>query len=225
MDFKFPHTPHLAWLGPNPPRADKIFSPGEVDDFLSLPIVVEEKLDGANIGIFFENGNDSPVVKNRNTVLGARSHPQFQPLWPWLAAQQPILYQAMGTRLALFGEWCFALHSIHYRNLPAYFNAFDVYDRQAEKFWSVVRRDRWAREFGLATVPVVARGTYSLKDLRRLLLNLPSRFGGDPAEGIYLRQDEPNWLCQRAKLVRPEFVQAIEEHWSKRSLERNTLGL
>ena len=57
-----------------------------------------------------------------------------------------------------------------------------------------------------------------------MLLALPSRFGAEPAEGLYLRQDRHGWLQKRAKLVRPEFVQAIEEHWTKRPLERNGLN-
>ena len=29
----------------------------------------------------------------------------------------------------LFGEWLFAKHSKHYTSLPAYFIAFDIYDK------------------------------------------------------------------------------------------------
>jgi hypothetical protein len=43
-------------------------------------------------------------------------------------------------------------------------------------------------------------------------------------EGLYLRRDQGGFLEARAKLVRPEFVQAIEEHWSSRTLERNGLA-
>ena len=49
--FRYPHTPHLAWLGEGAPRDDKVLSPLEVEAFLSQPLIVEEKVDGANIGI------------------------------------------------------------------------------------------------------------------------------------------------------------------------------
>ena len=49
--FRFPHTPHLAWLGEGVPRDDKVLSPPEVAVLLGADVVVEEKLDGANLGI------------------------------------------------------------------------------------------------------------------------------------------------------------------------------
>jgi hypothetical protein len=32
--FRFPHTPHLAWLGNGSPRDDKVLSPHEVTALL-----------------------------------------------------------------------------------------------------------------------------------------------------------------------------------------------
>ena len=48
--FRFPHTPHIAWLATGAPRDDKVLSPAEAEDLLSGPVVLEEKLDGANLG-------------------------------------------------------------------------------------------------------------------------------------------------------------------------------
>jgi hypothetical protein len=48
--FRFPHTPHLAWMGSGMPRDDKVLSSDEADEVLAGPVVVEEKLDGANLG-------------------------------------------------------------------------------------------------------------------------------------------------------------------------------
>src|SRR5258708_12456090 len=201
MDFKFPHTPHLEWLGPGRPRADKVLTLSEVRSFLSSPVVVEEKIDGANIGISFEGG-ETPVVKNRGTVLGPGSHPQFETLWPWLAKHRNSLCQALGADLMLFGEWCFAVHSVRYHDLPDYFIGFDVYDVPKKKFWSADRPDEWAPPLKIVTPPILARGKFSLKDLERLLLCLRSRFGGEAAEGIYVRQDESEGLNDRANRAR-----------------------
>ena len=57
--------------------------------------------------------------------------------------------------------------------------------------------------------------------LKRLLAH--SRLTDGPAEGLYVRREEDGRLMARAKLVRAEFVQAIEQHWSKRQLEPNRL--
>jgi ATP-dependent RNA circularization protein (DNA/RNA ligase family) len=222
MDFKFPHTPHLAWLAPGFPRADKVLSPSEAKQFLDGPIVVEEKVDGANIGIYFD-GTGTMQVKNRGTVLQPGCHPQFQALWPWLAQRHESLHDALRGNLVLFGEWCFAVHSVRYRDLPEFFIGFDVYDRRERKFWSALRRNEWARPLDIVTAPAIATEEFTLRKLENLLLSLHSHFGDQLAEGLYLRKDKGDWLQKRAKLVRSEFLQAIEEHWTTRALEKNLL--
>jgi hypothetical protein len=138
-----------------------------------------------------------------------------------LEARRERLVEALGQHLILFGEWCFAVHSVRYDALPDWFLAFDVYDREAGRFWSSARRDALVDQLGLARVPVVARGRFSLAEVQKLLG--PSCFTPGLMEGLYLRRDQGGFLAARAKLVRPEFVQAIEEHWSSRPLERNGL--
>ena len=48
--FRFPHTPHIAWLAAGAPRDDKVLSPEEAQALLADEVVLEEKLDGANLG-------------------------------------------------------------------------------------------------------------------------------------------------------------------------------
>jgi ATP-dependent RNA circularization protein (DNA/RNA ligase family) len=220
--FKFPHTPHLDWLSSAPVRHDKVLSPAEARELLEGEVLVEEKVDGANLGISVGPGGELRA-QNRGSYLGTRAAPQFQPLWPWLEAQRSRLVDALGPNLMLFGEWCFAVHSVRYETLPDWFLAFDVYDKQAGRFWSSARRDALTESLGLARVPVVARGHFTVEGVKKLLGT--SSLTPAPMEGVYLRHDEGDWLLARAKLVRPEFVQAIEEHWSSRPLERNHLAL
>ena len=66
--FRFPHTPHLAWLGAGVPRDDKVLSPEEANKILAGSIVVEEKLDGANLGLSI--GPDGQLrAQNRGQYL------------------------------------------------------------------------------------------------------------------------------------------------------------
>lgn len=51
-----------------------------------------------------------------------------------------------------------------------------------------------------------------------------SHLGDAPAEGLYVRREEQGHLSARAKLVRAEFTQAIDKHWSKPPLEANQLA-
>ena len=89
-------------------------------------VVVEEKVDGANLGISI-NAQWRLRVQNRSTR--SSTHKQFSTLDAWLEAHSSALFQVMEPeRHVLFGEWLYAKHSIHYTRLPDYFLAFDLYD-------------------------------------------------------------------------------------------------
>ena len=218
---KFPRTPHLAWLGTGEPRGDKVLSVEERKAFLAGKVAMEEKIDGANLGLSM--GPDGRIrMQNRGGYIGPGAHPQFAPLWSWLAEREMVLAGALGSNLVLFGEWCFALHSIRYDQLPDWFLAFDVFDKSEGRFWSAKRRGELLAQLDLSAVPRLGHGHYSFGDLVDLL-NHPSSMGSGPLEGLYVRRESGGWLEKRAKLVRAEFVQTIDEHWSKRPLEKNQL--
>jgi glutaredoxin-like protein len=48
---KFPSTPHLEWLGTARVRGDKLLSTARRRTLLSRTVTIEEKVDGANVGI------------------------------------------------------------------------------------------------------------------------------------------------------------------------------
>jgi len=73
----------------------------------------------------------------------------------------------------------------------------------------------------IALVPTIARGRFTLEKLVALLSQ--SHLGDQPMEGLYLRSDRGDWLDQRAKLVRPAFIQAIGQHWSHSGIKVNRL--
>ena len=125
--FRFPHTPHLAWLGEAPPRDDKVLSRSEVDALLAGPVTVEEKLDGANLGVSM---GVTGVLRfqNRGQYLVTPYTGQFSRLAGWAAQHTQILEAALPPGLILFGEWLAARHSISYTGLPDWFVAFDVHD-------------------------------------------------------------------------------------------------
>ena len=66
--FKFPSTPHLAVLLGVDVRGDKVMSEKERDEFLRHEITVEEKIDGANLGISFDGGG-SLLLQNRGGIV------------------------------------------------------------------------------------------------------------------------------------------------------------
>jgi len=218
--FRFPQTPHIAWLGPGAPRDDKLLSPPEVAALLSAPVVVEEKLDGANLG--FSVGPDEHLrAQNRGQYLVEPHGGQFQRLGEWIAMNGELLSAVLGEHLIAFGEWCAARHSLDYPMLPDWWLLFDVYDRREGRFWSTRRRDALAAEAGLAIVPRLAEGAQSLETLERFVATQPSRYRDGPIEGVVVRREDEDWLLARGKLVRADFVQGIETHWRSRRLQWN----
>lgn len=222
--FRFPHTPHIAWLAGGAPRDDKVLSPEEAEDILSGEVVLEEKLDGANLG--FSVSPDGVLrAQNRGQYLPQPFHGQFARLGPWLAEHEDRLFDALaGTPLVAFGEWCAARHSLDYAALPDWWLVFDVYDRAEGRFWSTARRNAWAAAMGLATVPRLHAGRVDLHQLRDWVHSRDSRYRQGHLEGLVIRRENADWLEQRAKLVRADFTQAIEEHWRSRALEWNRIA-
>ena len=222
--FRFPHTPHLAWLGPGAPRDDKVLTPAEARALLSGEVVVEEKLDGANMGLSLAP-DGSLRAQNRGQYLYEPHAGQFARLPAWLAQYQDALREALTPELILFGEWCAFTHSIAYTALPDWFVAFDVYDRASGRFWSQARRNALLQRIGIAVVPEVTRGRLTLAALERLLEETPSAFGAPHVEGFVLRRDAGDWCEARAKLVRADFTQAMDTHWRHRAPAHNRLAL
>ena len=218
---KFPRTPHLMWLGQSTPRGDKLMDPADVKKWLRRPASVEEKVDGANLGISV-SAVGRVLAQSRGRYLPRGMGGQWKPLWRWLGERQEALVAAVGPSRIAFGEWCYAQHSVPYDALPDWFLLFDVYDREQRRFWSRERRDQLAGRAGLSTVPLIEVGTFTVSRLRKLLGR--SRLGAAPAEGIYLRWDEGDSLVRRAKIVRPGWVMASDAHWSSRPLRTNRLA-
>ena len=123
----------------------------------------------------------------------------------------------------LFGEWCYARHTIVYDALLDWFLVFDVFEPATGVFWSGDRRNALAEEIGLRPVPRVFCGLVTLKEVPSLIGS--SALGGPSMEGIYLRRESEGHLMARAKVVSPEFHQLVEEHWSRRQLIANKLSV
>src|SRR6218665_387629 len=221
--FRFPHIPHIVWLGKGTPRHDKVLSSAEAVALLAGDVVVEEKLDGANLGLSLAP-DGSLRAQNRGHDRGESRAGQFSRLPAWLEQNRAKLRTVMTPDSILFGEWCAARHSLDYVALPDSFLLFDVYDRAARRFWSTPRRNALASQAGLLMVPQVHQGRTTVAALRQFVATTPSRYRPGALEGVVIRRESSGWCEARAKLIRPDFTQAIDTHWRKRAIEWNRVG-
>jgi ATP-dependent RNA circularization protein (DNA/RNA ligase family) len=165
---RFPHTPHLSWLGKGVPRDDKVLTLPEAEALLSRQMIVEEKVDGADAGFSISPDGDLQV-QHRGQYLIPPYDGQFEKLNRWLRPRNDRFFDALGAELILF--WRVVRRpSFHFCDrLPDLLLVFDVYDRKIKKFYNIERRNLLARQFDLHTVPLLFKGHTTLPILKELV--------------------------------------------------------
>ncbi|QEG25262.1 RNA ligase family protein [Mariniblastus fucicola] len=231
-DFvKYPRTPHIA--GSTGTSDDKRLGADDTEKILSDPsLIVEEKLDGTNVGLHFSDGE--LVLQCRGHEITAGMHPQYDLFKQWATVKRNTFEEMLGEQFIIYGEWMYATHCIHYQELPHYFFEFDIYDKSDDKFLTLEARLDLLHDTGIETVPVVHRGELSFDELLELVVSSP--FGAslehpttgeidDLVEGLYLRTEDDAKVTSRAKYVRPEFIEKIKQsqHWQYERMIPNEL--
>ncbi|RHY28210.1 hypothetical protein DYB32_006142 [Aphanomyces invadans] len=165
------------------------------------------------------------VAQNRSHFATCATAPQFKGLDVWINVHQFELCELLSPpgRYVLYGEWLYAQHSIAYSKLPSYFLAFDMYDRERECFWSVSKLDEALADTSIHMVPTVFSGSCSTMGQVQALLETPSKFYDGFVEGVVIRKECGGILDAKAKLVRDDFLQHIDDHWTKKGVVKNHL--
>lgn len=233
-DFvKYPRTPHL--FGSKGTDDDKHLGEADSNRFITDDsLIVEEKIDGTNVGIHF-SGDGNLVLQCRGHLITEGMHPQYDLFKQWARVKRYTLEERLGIRFILFGEWVYARHSVFYRQLPHYFFAFDIHDKEAEAFLDLEQRLKLLEGAGIETVPVVHVGALKRTELEGLIGS--SRFDSqleNPVtnqtdnlmEGLYLRTEADGVVTGRAKFVRSEFVEKIKQstRWQHQAMVPNQLA-
>lgn len=233
-DFvKYPRTPHL--FGSKGTQDDKHWGAATSRAFLADPsLIVEEKLDGTNVGIHFTTAGRL-VLQCRGHEITEGMHPQYDLFKQWTAVKRDTLEIMLEDRYILFGEWLYARHSVYYTGLPHYFFEFDIWDKEIGAFLDLATRLQMLEGTGFPTVPIVHRGPMKEEQLAELIKNSvydahfdnPLTNAPDQLmEGLYLRTEAAGRVTARAKFVRPEFVEKIKqsEHWQYQKMVPNQLA-
>lgn len=175
---KFPRIPHLP------------FSPGASPDdlrlknaksLLGLPVVLTEKMDGANVALTREH-------------VYARSHssPARGPVFDELKAYHATVRHLIPAGLTVFAEWCLAVHSIEYEGdrFPRLF-VLAVRDDEKHEWFDWEYTFLWAGRLGASPVPKMRLDVFAESDaLRRAVEQAakgPSAWRGGPPEGVVVR--------------------------------------
>lgn len=250
--FKYPRTPHL--VGSRLQPGDDSTGQIQLSQLDGGRLVFEEKLDGANAAISFDHSGNLTLQSRGHILAGGGREAQFNLFKAWAQTHEPIFRILLGRRFMMFGEWCFAKHTVFYDRLPHYFLEFDIYDRERAAFLATPRRHALLAGLPVVSVPVVHQGNlprkvelpalvepslYKSRDWRQSLrlaaaeagLDVPTVLGqtedSDLAEGLYLKQEDEEQVIGRYKFVRADFHQTIHDsgsHWQERPILPNRLA-
>ncbi|HEX8557529.1 MAG TPA: RNA ligase family protein [Pyrinomonadaceae bacterium] len=248
---KYPRTPHLTGSRLQP--GDEDLSVVSLAHLAGSRLVVEEKLDGANSAVSF--GDDGRLLlQSRGHFLdGGPRERHFGLLKAWAGSVRGALWEALGKRFVMYGEWLYAKHTIFYDALPHYFFEFDVLDKETGRFLSTEARRELLAGAPVHSAPVLyagpAPGAARLAALvgpsgfqspgwREALARVCESRGLDAGralgetdaaglmEGLYVKVEEGGRVAGRFKFVRPGFTQAVDdsgEHWLNRPVIPNQL--
>jgi len=203
----YPRVPHL--IGDRGSRDDLILGERDVGNILAREVVIEEKVDGANVVIW--KGGSGQIDCALRSGPGAMDRAgQLGPLRAWLASHDAEVRAALAQWPVLYAEWLLVSHSLVYDRLPAYLIVLDLW-RPVDGFAGVEERNETATAAGLSIPPELWRGLPgSLPTVEALLAS--STWCAGPMEGVVVRllgMGEP----RLAKLVRAEFDRIDDRTW------------
>jgi hypothetical protein len=249
--FKFPRTQHLEGSRLQPGDEDLASVPFTA--VAGQPLVVEEKLDGANSGVSFAPDGTLLLQSRGHYLTGGRRERHFDLFKQWATAHRDALHDVLGARYVMYGEWLYAAHTVYYDRLPHYFVEFDVLDTERDAFLSTARRRELFAGTPVVSAPVLAERSFGdVAELTALLgpstaigpdhlavLDAACRARGldpqrarrqtDPSglmEGLYLKAEAGGVVTARYKWVRHGFLQVVdlaEGHWLDRPIVPNLL--
>lgn len=248
---KYPRTPHLEGSRLQPGDEDLRQVP--FSSIAGRHLVVEEKIDGANSGISFDENGNLLLQSRGHYLTGGYRERHYNLMKQWAAIQKDALYAVLGSRFILYGEWMYAKHTVWYDSLPHYFMEFDIYDRERDIFLDTPSRRKLTGGLPIASMPVLAEGSFTEKekllsylgdscyktkehwehlrqaaekeglDVERVLRET------DPSptmEGLYIKREENGQVVDRVKFVRASFHQCVDasgSHWLDRPIVPNGL--
>lgn len=148
-------------------------------------IYIQEKIDGANFSIKYDEETDSIKAFSRQRELDFKE--TLRGAWTFAQSlDKELLKAVLGDSLILFGEWL-VKHSVPYPNdkyQKAYF--YDVYDSLNEVYLPQDKAIEIIEELGLLKVPTFYIGEFQSWEHINSLLG-QTQMGGEYGEGIVIK--------------------------------------
>lgn len=232
---KYPRTAHLAGSGIQRGDEDVPIRPWR--ELENRYLVIEEKMDGANSAISFDETGQLLLQSRGHFLNGGPREVQFNLFKTWAHTHTSQLADVLEDRHIMYGEWLYAKHTVFYTDLPHYFLEFDIYDKRHDEFLSTERRRRLLLQAScIASVKVLHTGLIQTPQQLTSLIG-PSHFINTDhqarlrdacqerhldasqvlketdlsqfMEGLYIKIEEDGIVKERYKYVRSGFLQTV----------------
>ena len=194
-------------------------------------VVIQEKIDGANIAIRYDSVTDTIIAQSRKQILNSDNN--LRGFYEWSQTlDKELVASVLGDNFILFGEWLVP-HSIKYpddKYNHVYF--YDVYDTSTGQYLPQSTVDATIDLLNLDYVPVFYDGEFISWEHCMGFVGRTD-LGGEMGEGIVIknqtRLNDPNTrspfylkiVCEKftetkgqkhVKVVDPEKLKSMEEN-------------
>lgn len=220
----FPRTPHLQW---STNREENDIVADDESPLISLPVNIEEKIDGASVGMTLHGGH--PLIRNRDHILrkgyvkDTPAKKQFASMWNWFYETKDRWKRIIEAGpFSVYGEWLIAQHGIYYDRLPDWFVAYDVYDYESDIFLSPLISRPLLIELGFTVPTLHHQGLLKMGDDGGNIIpwaDLPAEWSDEQSEGVYYKVYNDERVTHRFKQVNHNYKRG--QYWDGKTLRRN----
>lgn len=186
----------------------------QLDTNIKFPIDcwVQEKIDGANMGISWLN--DGPILRNRENILKkgyskikTPAKKQFTSAWNWIHSHKEDILKIEDiwqSPITIYGEWMFAKHSLEYNNLPDWFIAYDIWSVEDNKYLSPQMMDKLLSQTNIKYIKP-QKVTFNSIDEIVEMSEMKSQYRDGLVEGIVIKTGGVEFLSDTFKVVNKHF--------------------
>ena len=183
-------------------------------------IVIQEKIDGSNASIRYDEESDTLKAFSRRLELNSEN--TLNGFWDYVQSLNTIAFkEVLGSRYIVFGEWMGAKHAIKYpEDVYGKFWMFDVWDTQTEQYLPYEETRAFYgrliacgnKEKKFNFVPVFYIGKFESWEKTMELVG-KTEVGAEPAgEGIILKRQD--YLDSKSSRL-PFYVKIVSEQFSE----------
>lgn len=250
---KYPRTPHIEGSRLQP--GDEDLSQIPFRSIRNRHLVIEEKCDGANSAVSFAADGTLLLQSRGHYLTGGYRERHYNLMKQWAMVHRNTLWELLGTRYIMYGEWMYAKHTVFYDALPHYFLEFDILDKETGFFLDTPSRHEMLKGSPVVSVPVLGSGCFDTKEDMLKLLGTSRYISGNQRvalqkaaadlgldadricnetelsgmmEGLYIKIEEYGQVVDRMKFVRAAFLQCVdfsETHWIDKPIVPNQLAI